>query len=63
MSTQKAVFDPPTVVTVPGFTNGLNKIDRLFVPKFISDLNGKKNFIPKSSDTFVIGYPKSGKWL
>ena len=51
----------PVVVSVPGFTNGLNKIERLFVPKFIKNLAEKKQFFPRSSDTFVIGFPKSGE--
>jgi hypothetical protein len=48
------------VTQVKGMRNGLKKVDEIFVPLLIKNLDLVKQMRVKPDDTLVIGFPKSG---
>jgi hypothetical protein len=49
------------LLDTPGITDGLKLIEGgITVPKFVKNLDLIKNLPLRPTDTFVIGYPKSG---
>jgi hypothetical protein len=52
------------IVRVKGMTNGLKKLDdeRTLVPTLIRNVSLARKMQTRPDDTFVIGYPKSGRF-
>ena len=56
-----ALFDEDMQIEkIPGYKNGLKIANGSYLPMYVRNLSIIKSMELRDTDTFVIGYPKSG---